>query len=110
MRDESAIQQEIFMYYQNNFCTKKEILPHFIFSVPNDGKDLKEQMRKKATGLKSGVSDMIIIQPNRCIFVEIKTETGQQSDKQKEFQKTVEALGFEYWVIRSLEQLKNKLK
>lgn len=52
----------------------------------------------------AGVSDLIIVQPNRVIFVEMKTETGRQSDKQKDFESMVSALGFEYYICRSLEE------
>jgi hypothetical protein len=61
-------------------------------------------MKLKATGLVSGVSDLIIIQPNRCVFVELKIDKGKQSDKQIDFQKKVELLGFEYYIIRSLDE------
>ena len=44
-------------------------------------------------GLKAGVSDLIIIQPDRVLFVEVKTDTGRQSPKQKEFQSIVEMMG-----------------
>ena len=73
-----------------------------IFSVPNHGKDLQEQLKKKATGLMAGVSDLILIKPNEVVFVEIKDEKGRQSDKQKEFQNKVELLGFRYILCRSL--------
>jgi hypothetical protein len=86
-----------------NFFEQK----HLIFSVPNDGKNMMEQMRKKATGLLAGVSDLIVIQPNRIIFIEVKTERGVQSESQKQFENDVKALGFEYYLVRSLNEFKN---
>ena len=67
-------------------------------------------MKLKATGLKAGVSDLIVLMPNRCIFVELKMPKGVQSDKQKEFQSVVQLLGFEYHIIKSLEEFINMLK
>lgn len=41
----------------------------------------------------------------RTFFIEVKTSKGKQSPSQKEFQKQVEALGGEYWIVRSLEDI-----
>ena len=65
-----------------------------------------ETKRKVNTGLLRGVSDLIVIIPNKIIFVELKKEKGIQSEAQKEFQKRIELLGFEYYLIRSLNQFK----
>ena len=108
-KSESKIQQEIVMWFNNNYCLKSHNPRCSIFSVPNEGKNVKEQMYKRTLGMKSGVSDLIVLQPNRCIFVEVKTQIGRQSDKQKDFQNLVENLGFEYWIIRSLEEFKQKI-
>jgi hypothetical protein len=78
--------------------------------VPNGGYRTKsEAMKMKATGLVAGVSDLIIVQPNRVIFLELKDTNGRQSNEQKSFQEKITALGFEYWLIRSLEEFKAKL-
>jgi hypothetical protein len=53
---------------------------------------------------------LIIVQPNRVIFLELKDTNGRQSNEQKSFQEKVTALGFEYWLIRSLEEFKAKLE
>ena len=55
-------------------------------------------------GLKSGVSDVIVLMPNKVLFVEFKAEKGVQTPKQKDFQQAVEALGFEYHICRSVEE------
>lgn len=67
---------------------------------------MREAVVLKATGVIPGVSDLIIVQPNKILFVEVKTSTGVQSVVQKEFQVKVEALGFEYHLVRSLEEFK----
>ena len=104
MKSEDKIQQEIVMWYRNNYCLKKHDPRNLIFSVPNDSKDAKEQMRKIATGLFSGVSDLIMIHFGNVYFIEVKTDVGRQSDKQKDFQKTIELQGFKYHLVRSLEE------
>ena len=55
----------------------------------------------------AGVSDLIILKPNGItLFIELKVEKGIQSDAQKLFQSKVESLGFDYYIIKSLEQFK----
>lgn len=79
--------------------------------MPNGAHVSKAQAIKlKATGLVAGVSDLIIIQPNRVLFVELKIDKGKQSDNQKEFEQIVTNLGFEYHLVRSLEQFQEIIK
>jgi hypothetical protein len=40
-------------------------------------------------------------------FIEIKTSTGRQSDKQKDFENRVNLLGHKYFLVRSLDEFKN---
>jgi hypothetical protein len=105
--NENLIQQEIFIWFNNNYCLKSDKNRCMIFSVPNDSINAIETKRKINTGLLKGASDLIVILPNKVLFVEIKTEKGVQSGNQKDFQNRIEVLGFEYYVIRSLEQFKN---
>ena len=105
-KSESKIQQEIVIWFRNNNLKTNNI----IFSVPNEGKSAKEQMFKKATGLMSGVSDLICINNGEVIFIECKDEKGRQSDKQIQFEEIVKSQGYRYILVRSLEDFKNKLK
>jgi hypothetical protein len=67
-------------------------------------------MTLKATGLLAGASDTILILPTgKLVFCEVKTETGSQSPEQIDFQKRVEALGFEYWLVRGLADFQKKV-
>jgi hypothetical protein len=63
-------------------------------------------MTLKATGVVAGVSDMIIISPKKIIFIEVKTETGKQSPDQKDFEQKVKSMGYDYFLVRSLDQFK----
>ena len=101
-KSESKIQQEIVIWYRNNNLNNNNI----IFSVPNEGKSAKEQMFKKATGLMSGVSDLICINNGEVLFIECKDDKGKQSDKQKEFENIVSLQGFKYFLVRSLDEFK----
>ena len=63
-------------------------------------------MKMKATGLVSGVSDLIIVRPDAVYFVELKFEKGKQSKEQIAFEQTVKAMGYTYLLIRSLDEFK----
>jgi hypothetical protein len=80
-----------------------------MFSIPNEGKNAIEQIRKKQMGMLPGASDTIIVLDNKVIFCEFKDEKGRQSDKQKDFEQRVLSLKHEYWVIRSLDEFKTKI-
>lgn len=110
MKTESAIQQSIVKFYRNNYCLKHHSPRFLCFSVPNEGRSKQETIQKIAIGMMPGVSDLVIVSPGEVIFVEVKTPTGRQSPSQKEFQTTVEALGFRYILVRSLEDFKKQLE
>lgn len=104
---EQQLQKQIFQYFHNKYCLKNQNPRCSIFSVPNGGtRNMLEAINLKATGLVAGVSDLIVLMPNRCIFVEVKTDTGIQSDKQKDFELVVSDLGFEYFLVKSLDEFK----
>jgi hypothetical protein len=105
---EDKIQQEIIMYYRNYY--QRLYVNCLIFSIPNGGlRDKRTAMLMKSTGLLSGASDLIVIHFGAVMFVELKTDTGIQSDEQKAFQLRVNQCGYPYYLCRSLEQFKQIL-
>lgn len=103
---EDKIQQEIVLWFKNNYCLKHHNPRYCIFSVPNGGTRNKlEAIRLKSTGLLAGVSDLIVLY-DKLYFIEVKTDKGRQSDKQKDFEKVVSSLGYEYKLVRSLDDFK----
>lgn len=104
MITEAKIQQDCVRWFRNTYCLKHHSPRYCIFSVPNEGKDPREQANKIATGLLRGASDFIVLLPKRALFFETKTEDGTQKPEQKDFEETVTALGFEYYIIRSFDQ------
>lgn len=107
MKTEARIQQELVIWFRNKFGLKHHNPKYLIFSVPNESESKTENIYKKSIGLLSGVSDLIVVLNGKIIFVEVKTETGTQSEKQKEFQKDVENLKFNYYIIRSKDEFIN---
>lgn len=105
-KSESAIQQSIVVWYRNNNLTTDNL----IFSVPNESSNAREQMYKKSIGMLSGVSDLICIHNGKVLFIEVKDDKGKQSDNQRKFEQKIIANGFEYHVVRSLDEFKPLIK
>jgi len=100
---EQRIQQSCFMYFHNHYPKHRGLF----FRIKNEGTSKISGAIGKATGITPGVSDMILlIPPGKTLFLEFKTETGRQSNKQIEWEKTVTNAGFEYHIIRSINDFK----
>lgn len=107
MNNEDLLQSKIVVWFKNNYQMHGKGL---IFAVPNGGsRNVIEAKKLKSTGLLAGASDLIVLLQDKCFFVEIKTETGRQSEAQKEFEKRVKSLGFNYLLIRSLTEFQNEI-
>lgn len=82
-----------------------------IFSVPNGGyRHQTTASILKYTGLMPGVSDLIWLYKNKIIFVEVKTDKGKQSEHQKAFQDKIIAMGFNYWIVRSADEMLKRIE
>ena len=77
------------------------------FAVPNGGhRNIQTAARLKAEGVTAGVSDLMLFVARHgfhALCIEVKTIVGRQSMNQKNWQAKVEAQGFKYAVVRSLE-------
>lgn len=106
-KQEDRIQQEMVVWYNNTFCRMDNERRSLIFHVPN-----QNQHHLISIGVLSGVSDLIVIHrpalsvPSVTLYVEVKTPTGSQQPKQVQFQHRVTMLGYDYIVVRSLNEFK----
>jgi len=113
--EEADIQSEFFDKLKLFFPTIPDKL---CFSCPNGGSRNKmEAVNLKRQGLKSGVSDVILLIPKKgfaSLCMEFKTEKGKQSTEQVEFQRQAEMCGSKYVIVRStakaLETVKEYMK
>ena len=106
MKQESKIQQEIFIDFHNKH-------PNFIIhSVPNGGTRNKiEAIELKRTGLVAGIADLIIHIPDGlCVMVEVKNESGKQSKEQIKIQNKMISMNSNYILVRSLEDFNNQIQ
>ncbi len=58
----------------------------------------------------TGYPDLTLFKNSLTIFVEVKNEKGIQSEIQKYVQKQLETQGFKYYLVRSLDEFKKKIK
>ena len=123
MKQESKIQQEIFIYWHNTYpetvihsvpngigFTIPEIIPIRFHAAIKKAIAMAIDMMKKV-GLVPGISDLIIHLPNgRCVMVEVKNEKNTQSPAQKKIEAKIKAMGGNYILVRSLEDFKEQMK
>ena len=60
-------------------------------------------------GAYKGVPDRGMHYKGRVVYLEIKTPTGKLSEHQEAFKRQCEEDGIDYWVIRSIEDLEERL-
>ena len=114
--DEHQLQIQCFNWFRYNVENQGK---GYIFATPNASKRTMAMARyMTAEGMRAGVADLVVLFPNKTIFIELKTPDvyamnyrtgnmnkkagGKQKPTQKEFQDTVEALGYEYHLIDNL--------
>jgi hypothetical protein len=73
----------------------------------------------KVKGCPKGTADLLILAHRRKpltpstprpVFVEFKSSKGKQTEEQAIFERDVESLGYEYYLIRSIDELIEVLK
>ncbi len=76
-----------------------------LFAVPN-GSNIGQRAGAymRAEGLRSGVSDLIFCYNGVATFIEVKTPKGRQNENQKKFEKAIKKAGFEYFIVRSVDE------
>lgn len=84
-----------------------------LFAVPNGGKrNAKEAARLKAEGVRPGVTDLILLVPRggfAVLCVELKTEDGRLTEKQKEWQDAARKAGSKVVTCRSVDEFVNEI-
>lgn len=106
---EDRIQSEIVKYLRHEGV--------FCHSVPNEGagKDAAIRTAQLITmGLYPGVGDLVVwwTKENETVigYLEVKTATGRQSDRQKRFEEMCKTRGIPYHVVRSVEDVQEYMK
>lgn len=101
---EHGLQTRCVRWYRLTFPN----MVHNLFAVPNGGYRTKTTAANmKAEGQLSGVSDLILLKrKGKCgaLLLEAKIKGNYQSDNQREWQRRIEADGYEYRVFHTLEE------
>lgn len=100
--NESGLQSKCFTDMWNYYPELRGRL----FSITNNSHNKIKGAFNKAIGVVKGVSDMCFIRPMpRCpLWIEFKVENRPQKPEQKQWQKMVEQLGYEYVIVQSEEE------
>lgn len=70
----------------------------------NEEPSALRRMLNAAMGARAGFSDLLIVGRGQLLFMELKTAKGRQEPSQVEFQRDVEALGWPYVIVRSVDE------
>lgn len=106
---ESNLQIACFQYFRLAYPAFTKLF----FAVPNGGRrNAREAAIMKTEGVTAGVADAILLIPNKdfhALCIEFKTDTGRQSEHQKQFQTAVERQGYRYEIVRNFDSFKKLL-
>ena len=101
MKSETRLQQECFQWHWNTFPQFRGLLNHNL----NNAKDARTGKLYKSMGVIRGRADFTYYAPNgKAVFIELKTEKGTQQKDQVQWELLVKLYGYQYWVVRSLEE------
>lgn len=101
-RYEDAIQKAIVNWLRH-------VLPGhaMVLHIHNNPRSAIDGARLKQMGLVAGAPDLLIVLPHgQGVFIEIKTEKGRVSEAQHSFSFTCQALGWPWFVARSIDDVR----
>lgn len=99
MTPEQALQTSCVRWFRLQY-------PNGLLFCNNNNTDARNPIKgyfNKCMGVLAGVSDLTYVNNGLVIFIELKHGKNKQSESQIEFQKKVEAYGFKYYLVYSLE-------
>ena len=100
-KSENRIQQEMFMWHWNKYSHQRGLL----FHIPNGGaRSSREGKLFKDIGVIPGVADLCYLHDGVAYFIEVKNALGKQSTKQEKWEFRVRGEGFDYYIVRTLEE------
>ncbi|MDP4225047.1 MAG: hypothetical protein Q8910_01560 [Bacteroidota bacterium] len=110
MPNQTKIKKPLEREIQKSCIDFLNMLGIFNFKINNGGVYIKSKDRYMVAQTK-GIADLIVFPGNgRTICIEFKTEIGRQSADQAEFQRNCEKNEIDYWIIRSVDVLRDKIQ
>lgn len=102
--NEENLQHDSWVYFKNTYGLKHSNPRYEFVCIPNELS--RGNIKARMMGIRNGASDSFLIMQNKVVFIEFKTLIGKQRIEQLDFQLSVEKLGHEYYIVRTLEQFK----
>ena len=78
--------------------------------IKNNSGAIKTEKRFVRFGKRGSADFLCFFNGGRTYFLECKAPKGRQSEAQKDFQQRVEALGYQYMIIRQATEVYQLLK
>lgn len=100
--NEDKLHANCYMWFHSSYPELRGLLCYNL----NNSRNKIQAMMDKGKGLQKGRSDMVFYYKKKATMIEFKIESGRQSKEQIEWQEVIEKAGFEYHIIRSLEEFK----
>mgnify|MGYP006421254555 CR=1 FL=1 len=100
--DEAKFQQACYMWFHNTYPAYRGLLCCNL----NNSKNKVDGALNRSKGVQPGRADMVFYWNGRAVHIELKTPNGLQSKAQKEWQKLIISQGFNYVIVRSLNEFK----
>lgn len=97
---EIYIQSQSFLWHWNTYPNLRGLL---CYNLNNSANKIQGN-QNRALGLIKGRSDMVYYYAGVAYMLEFKNDCGTQSKEQKEWESAIKAQGFNYTIVRSLEQ------
>ncbi len=80
------------------------------FAVNNNASHVVKGLQNKSVGVVAGVSDTILLWNRTDYLIEFKTPNGRQSKHQMKWDHDVTGWGYDYFIVRSLEDFKKVIE
>lgn len=82
-----------------------------VFHIHNNPRSARDGARLKRLGLLAGVPDLLVILPHgEGVFIEVKAPDGDVTSEQHSFSFTCQALGWPWFVARSVDDVRLAFK
>lgn len=105
-RQEEILHQKIAEIWNNNHLPSSNPNRQRLICNWNNAETKRGGNKMVSMGVKKGVSDWQYMADNgKCIWIELKNETGTQSIEQVQFEKLCHSLGHIYVIVRSIDEM-----
>lgn len=103
---EDRLQYDCYTWFHSEFPELRGLLCYNL----NNSRNKIQAMMDKGKGLQKGRADMVFYYKGVATMIEFKTPTGTQEPDQRIWQTKIEAAGFKYYLIKTLEDFQQIIR